>query len=134
MRLALMQVGCGPACLGGDGWMDSSDTPPPPDQGSPLQTSRVRRWAVNAGLCPNPGHHIPLEPLCGVQWSGGEAWPGWAGPGQDRKQRPELWDSDSPTSTSHPTTLILLLVLNHLPKNLQLHLSGSTSQLCSGFL
>lgn len=40
------------------------------------KTSRVGRGAMNAGLCPDRGHHIPLEPLCGVQQSGGEGRPG----------------------------------------------------------
>lgn len=80
---------------GEGGWMDSGhrrptppapSTPPPPlsDQGSQLHTSRVGWGTMNAGLCPNRGHHIPLEPLCGAQQSGGEGRPG-----QDRKRRPK---------------------------------------------
>lgn len=63
-----------------------------------------------------------------VVCSGAEERPGRAGPGRTRtgQEAAKLWDSDSPTSTSHPTTLIVLLVLNHLPEHLQLHLSGST--------
>lgn len=59
----------------GKGWMDSSH-PPLCDQGSQLQTSRVGRGAMNGGLCSIRGHHIPLEPLCGIQQSGGEGRPG----------------------------------------------------------
>lgn len=43
--------------------MDSGH-PPLCDQGSQSQTSRVGWGAMNAGLCPDLGHHIPLEPLC----------------------------------------------------------------------
>lgn len=65
------------------------------DQGSQSQTSRVGRGAMNAGLCPVCGHHIPLEPLCGAQQSGGEGKPGQdrarqrRGKGPERKHRPE---------------------------------------------
>lgn len=39
---------------------------------------------MNAGLCPVHGHHIPLEPLCGVQQSGGEGRPGQDRTGEGR--------------------------------------------------
>lgn len=67
----------------GEGWMDSGH-PPLCDQGSQSQTSRVGRGAMNAGLCPVRGHHIPLEPLCGAQQSGGEGRPGQGRAGQGR--------------------------------------------------
>lgn len=67
----------------GERWMDSGH-PPLCDQGSQSQTSRVGRGAMNAGLCPVHGHHIPLEPLCGAQQSGGEGRPGQATAGQGR--------------------------------------------------
>lgn len=61
--------------------MDSGH-PPLCNQGSQLRTSRVGRGDMNAGLCPVHGHHIPLEPLCGVQQSGGEGRPGQTRTGQ----------------------------------------------------
>ena len=58
--------------------------PPLCDQGSQTQTSRVGREAMNAELCPVHCHHIPLEPHCGVQRSGGESMPGQDRAGQGR--------------------------------------------------
>lgn len=75
----------------GEGWMDSGH-PPLCDQGSQSQTSRVGQGAMNAGLCPVRGHHIPLEPLCGAQQSGGEGRPGHNRTGLERKHRPESVD------------------------------------------
>lgn len=66
--------------------MDSGH-PPLCDQGSQSQTSRVGRGAMNAGLCPDRGHHIPLEPLCGAQQSGGEGRPGQGRTGEETLTR-----------------------------------------------
>lgn len=74
-------VGVGNASLTGQtkgGW--TLATPHAVIKAPSGKTSRVGRGAMNAGLCPNRGHHIPLEPLCGAQQSGGEGTPG-----QDRR-------------------------------------------------
>lgn len=136
MRLALMQVVYGPACLVGDGWIDSSD-PPPPTTPSRSRLSVADFQSATVGHeCralskPWSSHSTGATVWCAVERRRGLARLGRTRTGQEAA---ELWDSDSPTSTSHPTTPILLLVLNHLPEHLQLHLSGSTSHLCSGFL
>lgn len=45
------------------------------------KTSRVGRGTMNAELCPDRGHHIPLEPHSSGQQSGGEGSPGQEGRG-----------------------------------------------------
>lgn len=55
--------------------------PPLCDQGAQSRTSSVGRGVMNGGLCPGRDHHIPPEPLCGVQQSGG----GWM-PGPDTRK------------------------------------------------
>lgn len=71
-------VGVGNASQTRGGW--TLATPHAVIKAPSRKTSRVGRGAMNAGLCPNRGHHIPLEPLCGAQQSGGEGTPG-----QDRR-------------------------------------------------
>lgn len=111
-----MQVVCGQACLGGDGWMRSSDTIQFPHPRSRPSIADFQSATVGcecrALSKPWSSHSTGATVWCAVGRRRGEARPGWDGPGrdrpgQDRKQRPELWDADSLTSTSHPTTLIL---------------------------
>lgn len=62
-----------------DGAWGQTDFGQPPtlcDQGSQSQTSSVGRGVMNGGLCPGRDHHIPPEPLCGVQQSVGGRMPG----------------------------------------------------------
>ncbi|CAB1459433.1 unnamed protein product [Pleuronectes platessa] len=85
----------GGACLTGQartGWTLATPPPKPPvNSGIKAPSRKLPEWdegAMNAGLCLVHGHHIPLEPLCGVQQSVGQ---GRAGQGRRVEDRAGEW-------------------------------------------